>query len=433
MHQQKIVFISSSFGPTNGIANFEKNLRHELPSTATKFVFYGLHYEFSPGKYFYQDGVHHIAACDAFDIFLKEFQDTDIVQFNGGLDPLSCCVAAYAGVPTLIEILHQIEIGGLHPATDAIICVSEFVKKEQCFSNPIVIPNGIDCNKFYYQEGWRFKEKRVVVQVSNNSKELYCELGEVANDLAKDPNCAHFEAYTVGNRSPIGKIIDLGVCTNMPEIYHNADFLFLLETKSAFGLVFAEAMACGTLPIIASSSGACTFVEHEKNGWILDCSSDQPIKKQANAMLKNILSCVSDNQFIAMQRNARQCIEKSYSLDGMILKYLDLWDSFANKKRKKSQSIPSWMNFTLASLFYNQNNPIFLQYLNAYFTDQRPLEPYFLKHPMGAAVINFYVKHLCPALISRHMQFCVQKICQKFRDSHCIFPELDFLEKNAQI
>ena len=55
MHQQKIVFISSSFGPTNGIANFEKNLRHELPSTATKFVFYGLHYEFSPGKYFYQE------------------------------------------------------------------------------------------------------------------------------------------------------------------------------------------------------------------------------------------------------------------------------------------------------------------------------------------------------------------------------------------
>lgn len=187
-------------------------------------------------------------------------------------------------------------------------------------------------------------------------------------------------------------------------------------------------MACGTVPITSSTSGSTSFIKDNENGWIIDYTSVEHTTK----ILKEAIACVSTPKFKIMQENARKIIANEFSIEIMVKKYLDLWDSFAGRPRKTTQETPSWMNFVLAALFFKNNPPQFLNYLLLYFEDNRHLDRYFIQHPLGIATISFYFQNICPALLTLNKNNYVKIIYYKLRLSKCYSPLLTELERRAQ-
>ncbi|MBO4368583.1 MAG: glycosyltransferase family 4 protein [Desulfovibrio sp.] len=418
---RKLVHVSYSYGVSNGIAHIDECFLQAMWGDKITFVPFIIHPEYTKGREEESAyGLKHISLLDAFDRLYRESLDADVLQFNGAYDPVACNAAAQAGVPALIEIMHQVEEGGLSPSVDRVVCVSDRVRQVQTVPHTQVIYNGIDCTKFSYKEGRRSSDRIVCLQVSNSAKDLHCELGEVAALL----NVPDFEAYSIGGRSPCGNITDRGVCTNMPEVFHEADLLFLLEKKAAFGLVFAEAMACGTLPIVSSSAGASAFVEHGKNGWVVDYHTID----DATAVLKEAIACIRTPQLKTMQRNARETVLKTFTQEAMIAAYRSLWEQLGSRSRKKPILSPAWMHYSTASLLFFHKNPTYVDVLANIIAEDRVIEPYFLQHPQGQCTIQFFLEGILPALIASGMKACAKRLCAIFHKSRIYSPLLTRLD-----
>ncbi|MCR4667147.1 MAG: glycosyltransferase family 4 protein [Desulfovibrio sp.] len=418
---RKLVHVSYSYGVANGIAHIDECFLHAMQGDKITFVPFVIHPEYAKGhEEESAHGLKHISLLDAFDRLYRECLDADVLQFNGAYDPIACNAAAQAGVPALIEIMHQVEQGGLSPSIDCVVCVSDIVQQVQNVPHTLVIYNGIDCSKFSYKEGRRSNDHIVCLQVSNAAKELYCELGDVSALL----NIQDFESYSIGGRPPCGKIIDKGVCTNMPQAFHEADLLFLLEKKAAFGLVFAEAMACGTLPIVASTAGASSFVEHGKNGWIVNYRTID----DAAAVLKEAIALVRTSQLRSMQQNARATVLRTFTQEAMMAGYRSLWERLGSRSRKKPVLTPAWMHYSTASLLFIHKNPAYFNILASIIEENRLIEPYFLRHPQGQFTIRFFLEGIIPALIALGMKACAKRLCEIFRKSRISSPLLTHLD-----
>ncbi len=209
-------------------------------------------------------GATHLGLADACPVLREYFREMDIVQVNGALDPVAANAVAAASVPAVVEVMHQVETGGLHPVIDMVVCVSELVRSVQSHKNAVVIHNGVDTVRFSFLPGRRQEGQINVVQVANASKQVHWELGEIARDL----DDARVHAFMAGERPTAHGIPSLGPVWDMPSVYHGADILFLLGKDDAFGLVFAEAMACGTLPITSGGSGAAAYIVPRLTGLI---------------------------------------------------------------------------------------------------------------------------------------------------------------------
>lgn len=96
-----------------------------------------------------------------------------------------------------------------------------------------------------------------------------------------------------------------------------AAFLMPIEWDEPFGIVMAEALACGT-PVIGYRRGAVPeVVEHGVNGFIAD---------SFNSLCSYILKSAS-----LSRRDARKSAEKSFSSEVIIHRYLDVYQSLINK------------------------------------------------------------------------------------------------------
>ncbi len=316
--------------------------------------------------------------------------------------------------------MHQVETGAMSECVDIVVCVSDIVKNEQTHRNLIVIENGIDCSKFSLKNGRRHNDKTQIVQISNRSKELYVDLGMIIDKLYEK----NVKAYSVGDRFAIGNIINLGIIDYMPPIYHNSDILFLLEKKSAFGLVFAEAMACGTLPIASNTSGAVNFIQNDINGFVVDYKNDNDAIK----ILNKAIDVIHTQKFIDMQRNARELIEHRYNRKHMLQKYLELWRGIGRKPRKETAQPTAWMRLATAALLFKVGNPAAIGIFEQYLAEKQKLDGHFLRHPAGQATLIFMLSEVCPHLLQLKRQDLVRHLCEKLRDSHCISPLLTSLE-----
>ncbi len=416
----KIALCTYSYGPGNGIAHMDAALAGGIDPERFSLATYVLRPDFFSDERRQIHGATHIGLAGAVAFLRERFAETDIVQVNGALDPVAANAAASAGVPAVLEVMHQKETGGLHPAIDAVICVSELVRSVQSHRKTIVIHNGIDTDKFSFAAGRRARERVNVVQVANAAKHLHWELGDILRGIGDIP----VNAFMVGGRHAVFNLPERGVVSDMASVYHEADLLFLLGKDDAFGLAIAEAMACGTLPIISGDSGAASVILPGKNGWVVEKPEN---RHDVERVLRHALDTVRTPQFVRMQQNARETTEQKFSQKRMLRDYQHIYTTLGTLPRKAPQEPAAWMELALFAVLYRQGGKCALESLARFNAESRPLEPSFLRHPIGNAVVAASLE-ACADLSAQGHGPLVKKFCERLYASRIRSPILDALQ-----
>ena len=109
-------------------------------------------------------------------------------------------------------------------------------------------------------------------------------------------------------------------------LYYSASDLFIYPSMAeTFGLVIAEAMACGT-PVIAFNNTAIPeIIDHMQTGYLAENKNIEDFITGINLFLNNGELRNSANI------NCRSKIEKYFTLDKMLNKYLDLYNEILSK------------------------------------------------------------------------------------------------------
>jgi len=104
----------------------------------------------------------------------------------------------------------------------------------------------------------------------------------------------------------------------LPELYNDADVFILPSLAESFGLVFAEAMACG-LPIIGAKTGGIVDLVKKENGILVEPGNIQEIKEAIKQMK------FSSEMRNGMSKKNRDKIVKHYRWEGVSQKYLQIY------------------------------------------------------------------------------------------------------------
>ena len=417
-----VVLCSYSHGIGNGIAHMDHDLITGVDPAIIDMRLVVIRSDWPGGRQETVNGALHISLVDAYAVLCEQLATADILHVNGALDPVACHAARAVGVPAILEVMHQVEPGGLHEDVDIVVCVSDLVRSVQTHSKARVIHNGIDIDKFAFKPGRRDPELIHIIQVSNQSKKQHYELGNVVKEL-RDPRV---RPVMVGSRHPVAGIHSLGVIHDMSRIYHQADIHFLIENRYALGLVFLEGLACGTLPVVSADSGLAAIVQQEKIGWVVEPT----VKGQELDMLQTAVATVDTPEFLCMQHRGRALVEKRFSKKRMIAEYQSVYQALANRPRRNSKRAEAWMYLALFAQLYTANTlQAALPALISFLRDSRPIEPYFLKHPIGNSCVAFILTVICPVLLNEGHTTFVSDLCRKLRQSRCMTPYFDSLEQ----
>ncbi|WP_031387288.1 glycosyltransferase family 4 protein [Desulfonatronum thiodismutans] len=268
----RIVACTLSLGQGNGIAAMDNLLWSKIDRD--KFDLTYCYTSITDNQIPPENTYHvYVPLENRYEILKNFFLKADIVQFNGGFDPVVCDAARISNVPIVVEIMHQCERGQRMQNIDITVCVSESVQRFQPNKNKtLIISNGIDIKKYNYLKEIRDEDRFVILQVSRKNKKMHFCLSEVAEEFLNIDS--RIEIWIVGagfsrEESHKGRLKKLGVSSKMQTLYQKADVMLLASVQDAFGLACVEAMASGCIPIVSADGAMDTIVDHEKNGWLL--------------------------------------------------------------------------------------------------------------------------------------------------------------------
>lgn len=425
MRRTSVVLCSYSFGLGNGIAHVDTAVAAGLDPERFAVRHFVLRPDFPAGKVARLAGAEHLALADAHAVLFELLCSADLLHVNGPFDPVACNAAAMAGVPAVVEVMHQVEPGGLHRGTDLVVCVSDLAAAAQTHPKTLVIANGIDLERFAFQAGQRQPERITILEAANSAKVLHQEL----SDLAPLLDDARLRFLGAGNRAPGPHLENMGLVEDMPALYHESDLLFLIERRAAFGLVFAEAMACGTLPIVSGDSGATALVRHGETGWVATAPRS---RAETLATLRLALKTLGTPRHLAMQRAARELVEQKFSQRRMLRDYERLYAELGARPRKEPSRPEAWMHLAIFAQLFRDKNPEAGKSLEAFLAESRPLEKHFLNHPTGRAVLHSLLSDACPALLKAGCARLARGLCARLRRAGCASPQLEAIERAAR-
>lgn len=213
------------------------------------------------------------------------------------------------------------------------------------FRNPIaIIPNGIDINEFPIQAEKSKNEKHTLLFLSRihpkKGIEVLVEAWQQLNKALRQ----HWqvEIAGAGDESYIVSlqklIVKRGLANEIRIIgpqygkakfaaYQRAD-LFVLPTYSEnFGIVVAEAMACG-LPVITTVGTPWEELSTYNAGWWIDIGVDPLVESLENALK------LSDEERHIVGKNGRKLVEKKYSIEAVAQQMIELYQWILNEKEK---------------------------------------------------------------------------------------------------
>lgn len=275
------------------------------------------------------DYLVRVDLADRFEALRDMFAGADVVQFNGGMDPVACDAALAARVPSVVEVMHVCEPGQRMPNISTTVCVSDAVREWQPDpSRTHVIPNGVDTDRFQPPAD-RPADRFVILQVGQRSKGMHFHIDDLADELlAMGPDVelwlagdgqspdANPDAERHGNR-----IKYLGVVRDMPALYAQADVMALASQRDAYGLACAEAMACGCVPVVSGDGGMAAIVRHGVDGWLVDCErKDEFLVAMGHAYKAKAVGTLS-----SMAERGRQRVVDDFSLRRCVRGYEDLY------------------------------------------------------------------------------------------------------------
>jgi len=196
-----------------------------------------------------------------------------------------------------------------------IICFCErsaayFQKNGYC---PTIIYHGIDLNRFVPSERERQHNLRICFSEfwGENPIKGFYHWKWIKNNL-KEHNITIYEAT--------GQIPH----ENMPNFYQQNDImLFLSLWEETFGLVVAEAMACGLIVISYNTGIASSVIKNGENGFIVETNPRSILKT-----IQEIIS-MNNNKLKSISSNARKTAEEFFNIDKNINQYIELCQKIA--------------------------------------------------------------------------------------------------------
>jgi glycosyltransferase involved in cell wall biosynthesis len=340
MQPIRIVACTLSLGTGNGISRMDQALARGLDRE--KFRYTCCFTDISHPQTRATAGWHiAVSAAGRFERLCELFADADIVQFNGGFDPVACEAAVASGVPTLVEVMHQCDRGQRSPAIDVTVCVSEAVERVQPFrEKTVVVPNGIDTDVFCPPAA-RPSDKIIFLEVAQRGKVMHFHLDDVADRLlALDPRVEIRLAGSGQDGAPShgDRVRFLGLCEDMAALYAQAHFLVLASKRDAFGLACAEAMACGCLPLVAADGGMAEIVRHGRTGWLFDGRD----RESFYALAGQAVAREAAGELTILRRQSREAILEGFSLRRCLDRYKALYtDCVARNGRRGAARKPA--------------------------------------------------------------------------------------------
>jgi L-malate glycosyltransferase len=217
---------------------------------------------------------------------------------------------------------------------DAVTAVSEFSARMVCdelgFSGPIrVIYNGIDTEKFSPGNIKKPKSSIRVLFAGNLTLRKGANLlPEIAARLAPGVDILYTRGLRGGFSLPdLTNLKNQGRVSveGMPELYRNCDILLFPTVREGFGLVAAEAMACG-LPVVATNcSSLPELIDHGKGGFLcplgdVDAFADKIHLLAENPQLRREMGDYN-----------RAKVEKMFTLDRMVGQYKEVFEEVLSK------------------------------------------------------------------------------------------------------
>jgi len=182
-------------------------------------------------------------------------------------------------------------------------------------TKPVVIPNGVDLDRFYPAENNEMKKSAspVILTLSriDNKKGLEYAIESMKKVHAKFPTAKLMIVGDGKYRSELEKLVEMNMLSatveftglipnsEVPVYLRNADLFLLPSLYEGLPLTLLEAMACG-LPVISTQvSIAPEIITTWKNGYIIPFKSPDAISEAIIDLLSN-----SDKR--------RQCAENSF-------------------------------------------------------------------------------------------------------------------------
>ena len=212
---------------------------------------------------------------------------------------------------------------------DSITTVSQYTAK--CAKNIFnidrveVIYNGIDGDIFYpkslnkpVNQSQPFK---LIFVGSNSIRKGFDLLPKIIEQLGHD-----FQLFYTSNAQqyePLPKnMIQLppqNTAQDLANTYRTMDALIFPSRLEGFGLVVAEAMACGLRVVISDSSALTELVDHGVSGLL--CPQDD-----VDAFVEAIRMLAKNEELqVSMANSAQQRVEQHFRVDTMVERYIDVY------------------------------------------------------------------------------------------------------------
>ena len=334
MRKTSVIACTISAGVGNGIARMDSLLRNHINKSEFNFTTCYTNIAAMTTTSPYQD-VIPVNLRNRFQSLLEIFSGADLVQFNGGFDPVAVDAAHCLGLP-VVEVMHECDRGAMSHHIDLTVCVSEAVS--DCQPNHAttrVIPNGVDTEIFTPTED-RDDSKIIILEVARRDKDLHFHIDEQADLLlAVDPR---IELWLVGpgqagETAHQGRVRFMGPREDMADLYRQAHYLVLTSKHEAFGLVCAEAMACGCLPVTSELKSLASVVKNRETGWLTDCSTPENVANALRLAIKS-LNTTEDSE---MRHQAAQRIIDHFSVKNCVSQYVDIYRELAKQHTGKQR------------------------------------------------------------------------------------------------
>ncbi|BCX80688.1 alpha-maltose-1-phosphate synthase [Methylomarinovum caldicuralii] len=228
--------------------------------------------------------------------------------------------------------IRPIEAATLRRAT-RVVAVSRYTAgmAEKAFdvSGIRVIYNGIDCSRFTPIERDHPQHPFRLLYVGNWSRrkgvDLLAPIMEALGDgfelaYTADREGAHERYALPPNCRNLGRLSGESLVT----AYQQADALLFPSRLEGFGLVAAEAMACGLPVIAANTSSLPEVVEHEQTGLLCPADAIDAFVQAARTLATDIA------RWRMMRQAARQRVINLFDASQQVDKYIELYSGTRN-------------------------------------------------------------------------------------------------------
>lgn len=196
-----------------------------------------------------------------------------------------------------------------------------------------VIPNAVNIEELPLKENWKIKRRIVFMSRLHVKKGLEL-LFEALSHLK--PSLDSYEVIIAGEGEPdyVETLKKAAISFGLSEVVRfvggvygaekvsllqSADFFVLPTYSENFGIVVAEALACGT-PVITTHGTPWKELEDYTCGWYIPIGVD--------ALKLTILEAISvtEEKIECMGRNGRNLVEKEYTDKSVALSFLEIYD-----------------------------------------------------------------------------------------------------------